>query len=380
MSGAAPHVVHVIAGLGLGGAERMLANLVSAAGPDRPRQTVVNLLGDGAFGSAIANAGVPLHALNIRRPTDAPLGVRRLARLLRELSPDVIQSWMYNGDLLAYWGWRFSGLRHRSRLYWGIRCSDMDQQKYSRRMRWTVQAGARRSHLPTGIVANSHAGAAVHKALGYQPQRMMVIENGIDIQKFKPDAAARSQRRRDWGVGDSDVVVLHVARVDPMKDHGLLLRAAQARPDLHFVAAGLGTDRLDGPPNMRGLGAQAEIASLYAAADLFLSTSAYGEGFPNVVGEAMATGLRTVATDVGDTARIIGDTGDITAPGDLPGLLTALDRQVAAMPADAPAPRDRITRLYSLERAVRRFDTLHRTGALPAQDPPADEAGSSCAA
>jgi len=383
MSGADPHVVHVIAGLGLGGAERMLANLVSAPRPQAPRQTVINLLGDGALDQAIRDAGVSLHVLNIRRPADAPLGVRRLARLLRELSPDVIQSWMYNADLLAYWGWRHSGLRQRSRLYWGIRCSDMNQQHYGRRLRWTVRAAARRSHLPTGIVANSHAGAAVHEALGYSAEHMMVIENGIDIQRFKPDTAARAQRRQDWGLGDSDPVILHVARVDPMKDHALLLKAAQARPDLHFVAAGLGTEHLDGPPNLRGLGAQADVGGLYAAADLFLSTSAYGEGFPNVVGEAMASGLCTVATDVGDTARIVGDAGEICRPGDLPALLTAIDRQIAT-PADPDVPRGRISRLFSLDRAVARFDSLHRTGTLPDQPPadrrPTDETGSSCAA
>lgn len=378
MSGADLHVVHVIAGLGLGGAERMLANLVSAPRPQPLRQTVINLLGDGALGNTIKDAGVSLHTLNIRHPADAPLGVRRLAGLLRKLAPDVIQSWMYNADLLAYWGWRLGGLRQRSRLYWGIRCSDMDQQHYGRRLRWTVRAGARRSHLPTGIVANSHAGAAVHKALGYSTKRMMVIENGIDINRFKPDADARSQRRRDWSLGSDDPVVLHVARVDPMKDHGLLIAAAQARPDLHFVAAGLGTERLDGPSNLRGLGVQTDVIGLYATADLFLSTSAYGEGFPNVVGEAMASGMRAVATDVGDTSRIVGDAGEVCPPGDLPALLAAIDRQIAT-PADAAIPRERITRLFSLDRAVARFDKLHRTGTLPDQ-PPTHETGSPCAA
>jgi len=378
MSGANLHVVHVIAGLGLGGAERMLANLVSADRPEAPRQTVINLLGAGAFGNAVKDSAVPLHTLNIRRPADALLGVRRLARLLRKLRPDVIQSWMYNADLLTYWAWRLGGLRQQSRLYWGVRCSDMNQGHYGRRLRWTVNACARRSHLPTGIVANSHAGAAVHQALGYSTGRMVVIDNGIDVDGFKPDPGARAQLRQAWGLSDAYPVVLHVARVDPMKDHALLLNAARERPDVQFVAAGLGTEHLDGPPNLLGLGARTDVASLYAAADLFLSTSAYGEGFPNVVGEAMASGLRTVATDVGDTARIVGDAGEISASGDLPGLLAAIDRQLAA-PGDPDLPRKRIFRLYSLDRAVGRFDTLHRTGALPGGQSETEEAGSSCA-
>jgi glycosyltransferase involved in cell wall biosynthesis len=277
---------------------------------------------------------------------------------------------MYYADLFALWALERSGRRGTTRLYWGVRCSDMEIGRYGRMLRTAIAAGARRAARPDAVVANSLAGRAHHRRLGYAPRRFPVIPNGIDTHRFAPDGAARARLRRDLGLQDGEICVLHAARVDPMKDHPLLLEAAAALPALRFLAAGAGTDALRGPPNFSGLGIRADMPALYAAADLFLSTSAFGEGFANVIGEAMAAGCPVVATDVGDAARIVGETGAIAPPRDKPAVVAALARlageAAAARAGRAGAARARIEAEFSLARCVAAFDALH----LRDEDPP----------
>ena len=175
-------------------------------------------------------------------------------------------------------------------------------------------------------MANSFAGRDVHRALGFAPRAFPVIPNGIDTQRFRPDASARARMRAHLALPDDKMVVIHVARVDPMKDHASLTAVAAALPDIQFVMAGSGTENIDAPPNLMALGYRRDMPDLYAAADLSLSTSIFGEGFPNVVAEAMACGVPVVATDVGDSRRIVGDTGVIVPPRDIAAMVTAIAR------------------------------------------------------
>lgn len=368
---AAPLVLHVIAGLGVGGAERMLAALVAAPRAQPHRQIVVDLIGSGALAPEIRAAGVEVRELGLTGPFSMPRVVAALARAIRETEPAAIQSWMYYADLFSLWALERSGRRKATRLYWGVRCSDMDQSRYGAALRWTIRACARRAGRPDAVVANSHAGRAFHETLGYAPRAFPVIPNGVDTARFHPDAAARLRMRADLGLGDGAFVAVHAARVDPMKDHATLAALAGLRPGVVFLAAGKGTEALAGPPNLRGLGIRADMPALYAAADAVLSTSAFGEGFSNVIAEGMAAGLPAVATDVGDARRIVGEAGAIVPPRDPAALAAALDAIAAPTPDEraerAAAARARIEERFSLARCVAAFDALHLSGTLPAE-------------
>jgi glycosyltransferase involved in cell wall biosynthesis len=149
-----------------------------------------------------------------------------------------------------------------------------------------------------------------------------------------------------------------------MKDHATFLKVATAMSDIRFAAIGSGTEKLDGPPNVMRLGIRRDMAAVYAAADFLISTSTFGEGFSNVIAEGLASGVPAVATDVGDAREIIGDTGSIVDPGCAPALVSAL-RRLLDEPEDqrrgrAKSCRERIITRFSLERAVARFDEIHR--------------------
>jgi glycosyltransferase involved in cell wall biosynthesis len=245
----------------------------------------------------------------------------------------------------------------------------MDVRHYRRALGWTLKACAKRSARPDAVVANSFAGRDAHRTLGFAPRAFLVIPNGIDTERFRPDAEARARERAHLRVPDDKPLVLHVARVDPMKDHSTLMAVATALPDIQFVMAGTGTDKMDRPPNLIALGSRRDMPSLYAAADLCLSTSIFGEGFPNAVAESMACGIPVVATDIGDSNRIIGDIGAIVSPRDVSGMVTAIDRILtepkSKRATHASAIRKRIEDCYSLARMVSRFDALHLHGTLP---------------
>lgn len=364
-------VVHVIAGLERGGAEASLVQLVMRMNPARFHGTTVSLTGDGALGPAIRAAGIEVHALGLRRGMVDPRGLWRLARLLRALKPDLVQTWMYHADLL---GLLASGLAGRKPVVWNVRCSDMDFTRYSRLTRLVVWILTRLSPLPAAAVVNSEAGKRLHESLGYRPRRWELIPNGFDTEKFRPDGEAPARLRAMLNIDRGAVIVGHVARVDPMKDHAGLLEAAAKlagmRPSAHFVLVGAGTEELEATVQKLGLagrvrllGERDDVASLMPGFDLLCLSSAFGEGFPNVLGEALACGVPCVTTDVGDAAAVVQDSGRIVSPGDPAALAAALLDLIDAGPAARAelgrAGRERVVDAYALPRMVARYEELY---------------------
>ncbi len=199
--------------------------------------------------------------------------------------------------------------------------------------------------------------------LGYRPRRGKVIANGIDVERFKPDTIDRAAVRRELGIPGDAVVAAHVARVDPMKDHRSFLTAMSELPQLRALLVGNDTQDLPRMPNVLALGPRADLPQILAAADLVVSSSAFGEGFSNALGEGMACGLPAVATDVGDAALIVGDAGLIVPPGD-PKALAAAIRQLVAEGAAVRAERAnrariRAVRMFGMQEAVARFAELY---------------------
>jgi glycosyltransferase involved in cell wall biosynthesis len=160
---------------------------------------------------------------------------------------------------------------------------------------------------------------------------MVVIHNGIDTEIFRRDEKARKRIRSEWEVRDEETLIGHVGRLDPMKDHPTFFRAAALlshdRADIRIVCVGEGTceyrDQLHSFAKKVGLGnriiwagSRQDMPGVYSALDIAVSSSSWGEGFPNVIAEAMACEVPCVATDVGDSALIVGDLGVVVKAGD----------------------------------------------------------------
>lgn len=366
----AGQVVHVISGLGVGGAERTLAALVLAKSRAEPPPIVVSLTAGGLFAGKLAEAGVQVVSLKMRRGLPNPLAIVHLARVFRRTRPEVVQSWMYHADLVSLLALVLSGRRRRTLLCWGVRCSAMDGRRYRLQLRLTIRLCAAWSRFPDIVIANSQAGREAHRRIGYAAKRFEVIENGIDAAAFQTPEPVRGEVRAELGIPPDAPVVISVARVDPMKDYESFLAALRRLDGVHAIAVGHGTQDLPAMPTLHRLGQRRDIARLLVASDVLASSSAFGEGFSNAIAEAMAAGLPVVATDVGDARRIMGDAGVIVPPRDPERLAAALcelleDPQQRRLCGARGCAR--IQSEFSFARMMNRFDAAYglRQGAVP---------------
>lgn len=356
-------VLHVITDLDVGGAETMLVALAQASAEAGVVPVIASLLPGGVLTSVLNEHEIQLVEFDLGDPLKAMFELFRLARLIARLKPAVVQGWMYHGDLAALVATVLSGRRRQTKVAWGIRCSNMDLSRYGIALRYVIRLCALLSGQPDLVIANSQAGMIFHRQLGYRPKQAEIVPNGIDIERFKPDPAARRAIRASLGIAEDAIVLAHPARVDPAKDHPLFLAAMADLPDIHALLIGVGTDKLTPAPNVHLLGRRKDIPALLAAADIVVSSSAFGEGFSNIIAEGMACGLPVVATDVGDAKLIVGAAGRIVPPRDRIALVAAI-RALAVMSTEeraalGQAARDRVVTEFSLDRAVARFTSLH---------------------
>jgi glycosyltransferase involved in cell wall biosynthesis len=371
-------IVHLITGLETGGAERMLAQLVSRTDRDRFRSMVVSISEPGNMADAIARANVDLRSLGIRRGVPDPRGLFRLERILREVRPEILQTWLYHADFLGLLAKKPARIPH---LIWNVRCSDAGLSPSDLVLRRVL---SRCSAIPDAVIVNSRAGQRFHQGIGYRPRRWEQVPNGFDTDKLRPDPEARRCVRAQFCIADDTMLIGLPARYHPMKDHGTFFAAAEILGATHakvsFALVGTGVE----PSNralanaiaasgmgdrVRLFGERDDMAGFYAALDIATLSSAFGEGFPNVLGEAMACGLPCVATDSGDAAELLGPTGVVVPPRN-PSALAAGWQRLIEIGAEGrqslgDQARLRIARDYCLGGAVARYEAVYDDIAAP---------------
>lgn len=370
-----PRLAHVITGLGAGGAEFMLLRLCAALADDY-EQEVVSLSSDGALAPRLRACGVPVVEIGLGAVHDLPRGMLALRRALRAFRPQLVQTWLCHADLLGGLLARYS---LRVPVIWGVHQADIDSASTPATTLAVLRACAWLApRVPTRVVSCSEAGRRARIAAGFPAALFEVITNGVDLELFRPDAEAGARLRARLGVARDTRLVGMPARWHADKDHALLCAAAAqvltVCPEVCFVLCGEGVDAHNAAlmalvtasghaSAFRLLGFQSDMPALLAGLDVGVLSSRT-EAFPNVIVETMACAVPFVATDVGDAAAIIGDSGRLVPARDATALAAALIGVLQAPASERQAlgtrARQRALAHFSLTATAAAYDRLYR--------------------
>ncbi|RZA35829.1 MAG: glycosyltransferase [Lysobacteraceae bacterium] len=366
------HVLHVITGLAVGGAEMALYRLIREFRDSEYTHTVVALSPGGGMYARFIEAGIGLVVLDVRRSPVSDM--LRLVRLIRTLRPDIVQTWLYHADFLGGLAARLAGNRN---VIWGIHTTDVGSG-CARATALLRHACATLSRwVPHTIVCVAEAALRSHSVVGYDTSRMVVVTNGFDMEALSASHWQRSSLRKQCGVDAGHIVLGTLGRFNLDKDQANFVQAAGRLAGRHarlrFLMVGKNLDA-DNAELMRWidatgyadrfilLGERADVAVCLAAMDIFCLSSRT-EAFPIVVGEAMAMGLPCVATDVGDVGLLMADTGVIVPRADPEALAGGITGLMALGPDHCRQmghrARERIHAGFTMDGVRRRFETIY---------------------
>lgn len=341
----------------------MLLKLVKESERRPEKHVVVSMMDEGTRGAEIKRYAT-LYCLHLEPGSVSFGALLQLVIIIRKECPDVVQGWMYHANLIL----SLANIISKKPLFWNVRQSLASLDNEKRLTRAVIKFSRLVSRFsPAQIIYNSHTSLRQHEGIGFRPVSL-VIANGFDLVAFNVASESEKKEARDTLGLPSDALVLgQVARFHPMKNHLGFMEVAggffDANPRLCVLMAGTGLDRENNElmaamsekrikrDNFYLLGERKDLPTIYHALD-FLVNPSWGEAFPNVVGEAMACGRPCIVSDVGDSARIVGDTGFVFEPAEPEQFKAVLTKALSLDPAQyqqrSQAARQRVEALYSI--------------------------------
>lgn len=363
-------VVHLITGLGKGGAETMLYQIVKHRSPDTPEPVIVSLGLSSYYEEQLRDLGAGVVELDLRhRPFVTLVKLHRIVR-----KAETLCCWMYLPCVLGY----LVGRKHAKKLIWCIRHSDLNPAHNSRKTLLFSKICAMLSPKVDLITYNGDRARKVHAGAGYRPRKEVVLDNGIDGTEYFRDEKSGELLRKSLGIDADRKVILSVAKNTPIKDLPTFIRMLflirKSEPDAVGVMCGSGVDgsdkRLAGYCEECGLtigkdvyliGFRDDVRAVMNAADVYVLHSA-GEAFPNTLMQAMACETLVAATDVGDVKKILGDEKVIARPGDHRGLAEAVIRLLGLEKEEKEICRKRnretVTAKYDIRKVVESYEEM----------------------
>ena len=372
-------ILHVITGLGHGGAEGSLFRLIQFSRHIDHR--VISLTNGGYYGEKLLSDGVNVDVLNMQGFLSIPASLSQLAEKIRRADPDLIQTWMYHADFIGGLAAKFAGYRN---VHWGLRHSTLRTSETKLSTRLVARCCAKLSYfIPSKIIACSKSGADWHEQFGYDAQIMEVVPNGYDLNRFSPPKYTQQigVLRKKFNIEKQSFVAGMMARWHPDKDHETLFKSLAFFKEKNkycfkLLLAGPGINKSNKVLNrlikkyslgedVYLCGVQEKPAQFMHEIDLHILTSRT-EAFPNVVAEAMACEVPCIVTDVGDAKNIVSNTGWIVEPTNHIAVAEAvssaiLEKESSAETTKPWQTRKKLARLrirneFSIEKMVGSFE------------------------
>ena len=367
-------VVHIIIGLNVGGAELMLKRLVlHSQKTGQFEHSVISLTYLGVIGPDLQDQGIEVYSLGMKSIASVPKVFLRLKKLLKELKPDVVQTWMYHADFLGGLAAKSVGIDN---IIWGLRTTDVSQGASKQTVHLSKLCAKLSYYIPDSIVCAAHVSKDYHIGIGYDESKMMVIPNGFDLEALSSTEEDGLDIRRQFDLSPDDILIGSVGRFNPVKNQKLFVEVASTLikdfPDLKFMLVGRDNDSENKElmswvkqhnlvDNFRLLGQRNDVPKCLKAMDIFCLHSRT-EGFPNVVGEAVLSDTTCVAVNVGDVGVLL-DKESISLSNDALGISNAI-KNYLAYPKDkllkkANENKDNIITKYSMEVIIDKFHSLY---------------------
>lgn len=343
---------------------------------------VIALLAEEGLDEEFSHHAIPVFKVGLTRNSLHPRKLLSAIAYAKTFKPDLIQGWMYHGNAFATLLHRL--VASRSRLFLNVRASldDIHNERFTTRL--CIRSNAYFSSGVEKVIFNSHASLKHHLSIGFKPEKSIVIPNGFDTNSFAPDRSVYRAMRESLQIPSDALVVGMIARFHPMKAHTDLIAACakvhQTVPNCFFILVGRGINASNSVVNdvinatgckdrFRLIDVQKNIRPYMQMLDVGVLSSAWGEAFPNVLGELMACGVPCVATDVGDVRRIIDQFGKVTAPHE-PESLAKNIIELLRLPAHVrqalgASARKSIIERFSLEAISTQYLTCYRSIARP---------------
>lgn len=364
-------VVHLINGLGKGGAETMLYQVLRYRSSSAPDYLVISL-GEGTyFEDRIRETGICVEKIAFRK--SPIISFFKLCRLVK--NANVINCWLYYSNLI---GLAVSMLGGKRKLVWNIRHSNLSPKVNKKTTLFINKLCSYLSKKVDTIAYNGKLAQKVHEEMGYTGKRAVVLDNGCDVEEFYFEKNARQSIITELGLQQSAKIILSVSKDDPIKDWPTYIKAiAKCKERNSKIVAlicgrGLTADNshfaetclvygLEIGKDIFPLGIREDIPRLLSACDLYVLHSA-GEAFPNALLQAMSCGCICISTDVGE-ARYMLDDDEMLVPVEnseqlSKKILEILNRPEQFFREEKKKNRCRVKKFFSIRDIVQKYESI----------------------
>jgi glycosyltransferase involved in cell wall biosynthesis len=357
------------------GAQRVLLRVLTNLDKQKFESCVINLRGHSVLVDDFQENGISVYSIDLEASFNILSKLTLLVKIARDFKPDIIQGWLYHGNLIALL--LKLVVSPKPKLFWNIRRSVYARSEDKLSTRLIISLNGLFSRFPETIIYCANEVMQQYAKIKFYMGNSKLIPNGFDTKRFAPERDAQNILRTLIGIPQDSLIVGSVGRFHPQKDYDSFLKAAEIThktfPATHFVLIGRELDNNNthlkkiietyGLKDVfHMLGQREDVPSLVPGFDIFCSSSSM-EGFANVVGEAMACAVPCVVTDTGASRELVEGLGRVVVRKNPEELAKALCEMLTLTRKErtelGKRCRERIIKGYSLDLILREYHNVY---------------------